>query len=164
YAITGSALDLGLVGLAQFLPIVFLTLLVGQVADRYDRRLVAVVCQLVEAAAAVALVAATVTGRQSSASILAIVALMGAARAFESPATAALVSHVLSPARCRARHVVAGLADPDGADRGPRAGRAPVGAEPRSRLRRRGSALRRRRRVRRRHPEAPGDGSRRGPD
>jgi MFS family permease len=95
YAITGSALDLGLVGLAQFLPIVFLTLLVGQVADRHDRRLIAVVCQLVEAAAAIALVAATVTGRQNSASILAIVALIGAARAFESPATTALVSDVV---------------------------------------------------------------------
>src|SRR4029077_6090860 len=58
-------------------------------------RLIAVVCQLVEAAAAVMLVVATVTGRQSGASILAIVALMGAARAFESPATTALVSDVV---------------------------------------------------------------------
>ncbi len=95
YALTGSALDLGLVGLAQFLPIVLLTLLVGQVADRCDRRLIAVVCQLVEAAAALALVAATVTGRQSNTTILAIVALIGAARAFESPATTALVSDVV---------------------------------------------------------------------
>jgi MFS family permease len=95
YALTGSALDLGLVGLAQFLPIVFLTLLVGQVADRYDRRLIAVVCQLVEAAAALVLVAATVTGRQSNTNILAIVVLIGAARAFESPATTALVSDVV---------------------------------------------------------------------
>src|SRR5262249_23870033 len=95
YAITGSALDLGLVGLAQFLPIVFLTLLVGQAADRYDRRLIAAVCQLVEAVAAVALVAGTVTGRQNSVSILVTVALIGAARAFESPATTALVSDVV---------------------------------------------------------------------
>jgi len=95
YALTGSALDLGLVGLAQFLPIVLLTLLVGQVADRCDRRLIAVVCQLVEAAAALTLVAATVTGRQSNTTILAIVALIGAARAFESPATTALVSDVV---------------------------------------------------------------------
>src|SRR4029453_4648642 len=95
YAITGSALDLGLVGLAQFLPIVFLTLLVGQVADRYDRRLIAVVCQLVEAARVAPLVAATMRGWQSGASILAIVALIGAARAFESPATTALVSDVV---------------------------------------------------------------------
>src|SRR5919109_4040649 len=35
YSLTGSALDLGLVGLAQFLPTVVLTLVVGQVADRY---------------------------------------------------------------------------------------------------------------------------------
>src|SRR4030095_8127222 len=97
YAITGSALDRGLVGLAQFLPIAFLTLLVGQVADRYDRRLIAVVCQLVEATAAVALVAATMRGWQSGASILAIVALIGAARAFESPATTALVSDGAPP-------------------------------------------------------------------
>ena len=44
YELTGSALDLGLVGLAQFAPIVLLTLIVGQVADRYDRRLIASIC------------------------------------------------------------------------------------------------------------------------
>src|SRR2546426_9121300 len=49
YELTGSALDLGLVGLAQFVPMVLLTLIVGQVADRYDRRLVAATCQIVEA-------------------------------------------------------------------------------------------------------------------
>ena len=41
YTLTGSALDLGLVGLAQFVPMVVLTLVVGQVADRCDRRLIA---------------------------------------------------------------------------------------------------------------------------
>jgi MFS family permease len=95
YALTGSALDLGLVGLAQFAPMALLTLLVGQVADRYDRRLIAATCQLVEAAAAATLVAATVGGWQTNTSILAIVALVGAARAFESPATTALVSDVV---------------------------------------------------------------------
>ena len=95
YALTGSALDLGLVGLAQFVPMALLTLLVGQVADRFDRRLIAVVCQLIEAGAAVTLVAATVGGWQSNTSILAIVSVVGAARAFESPATTALVSDVV---------------------------------------------------------------------
>ena len=38
YTLTGSPLDLGLVGLAQFLPSVALVLVVGHVADRYDRR------------------------------------------------------------------------------------------------------------------------------
>ncbi len=43
YTLTGSALDLGLVGLAQFVPTVILTLAAGQVADRYDRRVVVAV-------------------------------------------------------------------------------------------------------------------------
>ena len=95
YALTGSALDLGLVGLAQFAPIVVLTLIVGQVADRYDRRLIASICQLVEAGAAAVLVAGSVQGWLSSTSIFATVALVGAARAFENPTTTALVSDVV---------------------------------------------------------------------
>src|SRR5437762_8919666 len=47
YALTGSALDLGLVGLAQFLPSVVLLLVVGHVADRYDRRHIVGLCQLI---------------------------------------------------------------------------------------------------------------------
>ena len=38
YQLTNSALDLGLVGLIQFVPAVVLTLLIGHAADRYDRR------------------------------------------------------------------------------------------------------------------------------
>jgi MFS family permease len=55
YALTGSALYLGLVGLAQFLPMFLLTLAVGHVADRYDRRTIARICQIVEGFAAFAL-------------------------------------------------------------------------------------------------------------
>jgi Transmembrane secretion effector len=46
YALTGRALDLGLLGLAQFLPMVVLTLLVGHVADRYPHRSILMTCQL----------------------------------------------------------------------------------------------------------------------
>ena len=95
YAITGSPLDLGLVGLVQFVPIIVLTLVVGQVADRYDRRLIAAVCQTVEALAAVALALTTLGHWQSKTTILALVALVGTARAFESPAMAALVPGVV---------------------------------------------------------------------
>src|SRR5215472_12676724 len=45
YALTHSALALGLVGLAQFLPMLALTLVVGHVADRYDRRRIIAACQ-----------------------------------------------------------------------------------------------------------------------
>src|ERR1700755_586702 len=52
YALTHSAFALGLVGLAQFLPMFVLTLVVGHVADRYDRRRIAAICQSLESVAA----------------------------------------------------------------------------------------------------------------
>jgi len=52
YALTGSALDLGLVGLAQFVPAFFLVLVAGHVADHFDPRRVLQACMLVEALAA----------------------------------------------------------------------------------------------------------------
>src|SRR5438034_8613986 len=44
YEITKRPLDLGLVGLAQFLPGIFLFLVAGHAADRYDRRVLIVSC------------------------------------------------------------------------------------------------------------------------
>src|SRR5215475_14978532 len=52
YDLTSSALDLGLVGLAQFIPSLLLVLVSGQIADRYDRRRVIQLGQFVEAVAA----------------------------------------------------------------------------------------------------------------
>jgi MFS family permease len=91
YDITGSAWYLGLVGLAQFLPLFLLTLVVGQVADRYDRRTIAALCQLVQGLAACALAAASFSGWQTKESILAIVLAAGTARAFEMPTMQALL-------------------------------------------------------------------------
>ena len=91
YALTGSAFYLGLVGLAQFLPMFLLTLAVGHVADRYVRRLIARVCQTVEAMAAGALAVGSATGWLSRDSLLALVAVTGAARAFEGPIMQAIV-------------------------------------------------------------------------
>jgi len=96
YALTGSALDLGLVGLVQFAPMILLTLVVGQVADRCDRRLVVTVCEGVKATAAATLAIGTIWGWQSKASLLAVVAILGAAQAFENPAMTALVPDVVT--------------------------------------------------------------------
>ena len=41
YDMTGNALDLGLVGLMQFQPVVAMSVVVGQTVDRYDRRVIA---------------------------------------------------------------------------------------------------------------------------
>ena len=91
YALTGSAFYLGLVGLAQFLPMFLLTLAVGHVADRYDRRIIARLCQVVEGLAAGTLAFGSFSGWQSKESILAMVFVIGAARAFEGPTMQALV-------------------------------------------------------------------------
>ena len=49
YDTTRNPFDLGLIGLCQFLPMVVLPFVVGQVADRFDRRRIGLVCQLLEA-------------------------------------------------------------------------------------------------------------------
>jgi MFS family permease len=91
YALTNSAWYLGLVGLAQFLPMFLLTLVVGHVADRFDRRIVARVCQIVQGFAAGALAIGSLNGWLGKEWILAIAFLAGAARAFEGPAMQAMV-------------------------------------------------------------------------
>ena len=99
YELTGSAFALGLVGLAQFLPIALLTLAVGHVADRYDRRRIVAACQLVEAAGAVLLTAGIATGQLGVNGIFGVVVLLGAARAFESPTLSALMPGLVGEAR-----------------------------------------------------------------
>ena len=99
YDLTGSALDLGLVGLVQFVPVVVLTLVVGQVADRYDRRAVVVVCEVAQAGATAVLALGSLGGWLDRRGILTTVAVLGAARAFENPARAALVPRLVPLAR-----------------------------------------------------------------
>lgn len=98
YALTGSALYLGLVGLAQFLPMFLLTLAVGHVADRYDRRAIARLCQIVEGLAAFVLAWGSVAGWQSKESILVIMFVVGAARAFEGPTMHSLLPGLVANA------------------------------------------------------------------
>jgi MFS family permease len=91
YQLTNSALDLGLVGLIQFLPAVPLTLLIGHAADRYDRRLIIRVAQTTYAVAAALITGALVTGIVTPNLLFGAVFLIGSARAFEAPTTSALV-------------------------------------------------------------------------
>lgn len=91
YAITSSAMYLGLVGLAQFLPMFLLTLVVGHVADRYDRRNIARICQAIEGSAVAILALASFSGWQSKETILLLIFIVGAARAFEGPTLHALL-------------------------------------------------------------------------
>lgn len=91
YELTGSAFQLGMVGLAQFLPMVILTLAAGHVADRYDRRAIIRTCQAVEGCAVAALALGTFTGWLHIAGIFVAIGIVGAARSFENPTMAALL-------------------------------------------------------------------------
>jgi MFS family permease len=99
YAMTRSAMDLGLVGLAEFLPTLVLSLAAGHVADRCDRRRLVQICQATKALAALGLAGGTMTGRLNIQEIFAAVALIGAADAFEAPAAAAMLNAVATRAR-----------------------------------------------------------------
>ncbi|NRP86184.1 Predicted arabinose efflux permease, MFS family [Rhizobium lusitanum] len=97
YDQTHSAFFLGLVGFCQFLPMVILTFVVGHVADRFDRRRIGLACQLVEALTALVLAVAVWQQWIGPAGILAAVAVMGAATAFERPTMAALLPNIVPP-------------------------------------------------------------------
>src|ERR1035437_5016376 len=90
YDLTHNAYDLGMVGLAQFLPALVLTLLVGHVADRFDRRAVLAWCLAGQLLVAAALVEATIGGWLSREVILVASLALGAARAFQMPTQQAL--------------------------------------------------------------------------
>jgi MFS family permease len=95
YAITGDPLDLGLVGLAQFLPFFVLVLPAGQVADHLDRRLILVACYVTEFACAVLLLAFTLAGTAEAWPVFAVLSLFGAARAFAMPASQAITPNLV---------------------------------------------------------------------
>ena len=82
YEITHNPLDLGLVGLTQFIPAALFVLVAGHVADRYDRRMIVRICQMTSGLAAATLAIGTAGGRMTRESLLAVVFVTGSARAF----------------------------------------------------------------------------------
>jgi MFS family permease len=98
YAKTGSAYDLGLIGLAQFIPMVLLTFVVGQTADRFDRRRIVMTCQALQAATLGLIAFGVVADWLTVPAVFAAVGLLGAARSFENPTFTALLPALLPPA------------------------------------------------------------------
>ncbi|MFG1477172.1 MFS transporter [Xanthobacter sp. V4C-4] len=95
YDMTGSAVALGLVGLAQFLPILCLSLLVGHVADTFDRRRIVVACLAVAAATLTALGIGLSSGATGIVGLYVAVTVIGATRAFEHPTLSALLPRLV---------------------------------------------------------------------
>jgi MFS family permease len=95
YDLTHRPFDLGMVGLAQFVPAISLSLVAGQTADRYDRRAILRICQLAQAVCSLLLCVQASLGIASPVPIYAILVLMGIARAFSAPASQALLPHLV---------------------------------------------------------------------
>ena len=104
YELTGSAWDLGLVGLYQFLPALALTLVAGYVADRVNRARIVAACLVVQLIAAGVLALASYQFERDAGTpslpaqllsrelLLAVSVLLGVARAFQMPAQQALIA------------------------------------------------------------------------
>ena len=90
YDLTGSAWDLGLVGLLQFLPALALVLVAGHVVDRFQRARILALCQTTQVAVALLLMLATQGGWLQRELLLAIAVALGTVRAFQMPAQQAL--------------------------------------------------------------------------
>ena len=101
YAITKDPLDLGLIGLAQFLPFVVLVLPAGQVADRMNRRLILALCYALQVVCALLLLLYSLFGMNDGHAsiwpVLAVLSLFGVARAFAMPASQAITPNLVPP-------------------------------------------------------------------
>jgi MFS family permease len=91
YDITKRPLDLGYVGLAQFLPGILLFLLSGMAADRFDRRKVLLCCYSGYAACSALLLWIALTGARSVNLIFGVMVLMGVVRSFTGAASRAIM-------------------------------------------------------------------------
>src|SRR5579871_6612626 len=95
YRLTHNPLDLGLVGLAQFLPFVLLVLPAGHVADRADRRRVLLSAYAVQRLCVVVLLWFTISASRTVASVFLAMALFGGGRAFSMPTAQALTPNLV---------------------------------------------------------------------
>jgi MFS family permease len=95
YDLTGSALALGLVGLAAFLPVISLVLVTGHAADRVDRRLIMMACYGLNAIIAFGLATFALMKPPAIWPIYALVVLMGVSRAFYQPASQAFLPNLV---------------------------------------------------------------------
>jgi MFS family permease len=95
YAITDDPFQLGLVGLAEFLPAALLALPAGHLADRIDRRLLILIGVTAELFAALTLVILASTEDITEVAILAIALCFGVARAIATPAARALMPNLM---------------------------------------------------------------------
>src|SRR5207237_4878560 len=90
YDLTGSAWDLGLVGLLQFLPALLLVLVAGHVVDRFHRARIVGLCMAAQALVGLLLAAAAWRGFATRELLFGLSIALGTVKAFQMPAQQAL--------------------------------------------------------------------------
>jgi len=95
YEITKRPLDLGLVGLAQFLPGIVLFLVAGHIADVFDRKKVLILCEAGFGVCFLLLLLLTAYGTRSVAAIYVVLVMLGVVRSFNGPASRAMLPHLV---------------------------------------------------------------------
>src|ERR1700688_4834344 len=95
YEITHRALDLGYVGLAQFLPGILLFLVSGHVVDKFDRRGILVLCYCGYVLCSSLLLMVALRAGKSVALIYCILILVGVVRSFNDPVSRAILPQLL---------------------------------------------------------------------
>ncbi len=96
YAWHHRAMDLAWVGLISFMPAVLLVLWIGQAADHFERRVVVISCQSISLLLALGLATLTLLGHTDARLLWAFIFFLGCAKAFESPALAAMLPELVS--------------------------------------------------------------------
>ena len=102
YELTGSAWDLGLIGLFQFAPVLVFTLIAGHAADRYDRTHIVAIAVLLQLLCASTLLGATLMHHLSRELLIGVSVMMGAASTFQRPAQQSLIASIV-PGRLLSR-------------------------------------------------------------
>lgn len=117
-----AALQLGYVGIIQFVPLLVLTLIVGWTADRIDRRWIARAAVLLEAGCALSLAVLSWENAITLTHLFVVAGLLGVARAFAGPALQALAPNLVPPAILPGAIAMSSLAWQTGAISGPAIG------------------------------------------
>jgi MFS family permease len=130
FSVHHNPLDLGLVGLAEFVPLPILALPAGQLADRVSRRLVAASAGGIQVLIALLLLAITLDGAHKLWPFLVVGALNGVASAVGSPATRALTPELVPPAMLPSALALRSVASQVGVVAGPTLGGLIFAVEP----------------------------------
>ncbi|MBN9506006.1 MAG: MFS transporter [Altererythrobacter sp.] len=125
-----AAVMLGLLGLAQFVPLFLLTPVAGAAADHFDRRRVVLFANLIDCTIATLLGALTLIGALTLPILFALAAAHGAARAFNGPALSAIAPNVVPPRLLPKAIALSSIAWQVGTVVGPAAGGLLFGASP----------------------------------